>query len=80
MNYLDIFPDDIIIKILDSRCDAIEKDIYILFYKLSCIENSVEGLSIEKKSYLQLQEEIAEYARNNEEYEGGFNDRYNILK
>ena len=78
MNYLDIFPDDVIIKILDTRCDDIERDIYRLFYKLSCIDNSLEGLSIEKKSKKQLDEEIAEYARNNEKYDEGFNGRYNI--
>jgi hypothetical protein len=78
MNYLEIFPDDVIIKILDTRCDDIERDIDRLYYKLSCIKNSVEGLSIDKKSTEQFEEELEEYVRNNEIYEEGFNGRYTI--
>jgi len=78
MNYLDIFPDDVIIKILDTRCDEIERDIYRLFYKLRCIDNNLEGLSIEKKSKEQFEEELEDYARDGEIYEEGFNGRYNI--
>ena len=84
MNYLDIFPDDVIIKILDTRCDDIERDIYKLRCKLDSVKNSVKGLSIEKKSKEQLDEELEYSTRNggdnedNEDNEEGFNGRYNI--
>jgi len=78
MNYLDVLPEDVIIKILDSRCDVIERDIYKLRCKLDSVKNTVKGLSIDKKSKEQFKEEIAEYARNNEKNEEGFNGRYNI--
>lgn len=78
MNYLDVLPEDVIIKILDSRCDVIERDIYRLIFKLDCIENRVEGLSINKKSKEQFEEELKDYARDGEKYDEGFNGRYNI--
>ena len=77
-NYLNLLPDDLVVKILDKRCDDIERDIYRLYYKLSCIENSVEGLSIDKKSKEQFEEELEDYERDGEKYDEGFNGRYNI--
>ena len=78
MNYLDVLPEDVIIKILDSRCDVIERDIYKLRCKLDSVKNRVRGLSIDKKSKEQFKEELEDYARDGEKYEEGFNGRYTI--
>ena len=78
LNYLDIFPDDVIIKILDTRCNDIERELNKLQYKLEWFKEGLEGFTIEKKSDLELKEELEEYVLYNNNYTRSYNNRYTI--
>jgi len=75
MNYLELLPNDLVVKILDKRCDDIENNLNKLEYKLMWFEDSLEGFSITKKTPLELQKELQECLDNGEEYEGGLNNK-----
>ena len=78
MNYLDLLPEDLIVKILDKRCDDILYDLNKLECKLMLFEDKIDGLSITKKTPYELEKELQESLDNGEdEYEGGFN-KYDI--
>jgi len=78
LNYLDVFPDDVIIKILDKRCDDIEYELNRLEYKMEWFKEGLEGFTIEKKSELELKEELEEYVLYNNNYTRSYNNRYTI--
>jgi len=77
-NYLNLLPEDLVVKILDKRCDDIQNDLDKLEYKLMWFEDKIEGLSITKKTPYELEKELQEYIDNGEEYQGGLNNKYDI--
>jgi hypothetical protein len=73
MNYLDIFPDDVIIKIFDKRCDDIEEEIDRLENNNEYFIQLFDDLSITKKTDDELDE-----LDDREENTLNYNDKYNI--
>jgi len=61
MNYFDIFPDDVIIKIFDKRCDDIEEEIYRLENNNEYFLEMFKYLSIIKKTDEEIIETLKEY-------------------
>jgi len=74
INYLDIFPDDVIIKIFDTRCDDIEEEIDRLENNNEYFLEQFEDLIITKKT----DDELDELDEDREENTLNYNDKYNI--